>query len=268
MQVIVTDWSGATGQLTTSWTVAPSSASPVISAEGIVNGASWQSGGLITPGEIVTIFGSGWGPSTLQVASVVNGELQQTVAGTTLFFGNMAAPLLYVSESAVSAIVPSLFQLSDGVEVASNGGISKAVPARVALAVPGIFTYPISQQAAALNQDFSYNSDIPAARGTYVSLYVTGVSGIFFYNNAEYFDFGGIPPSNPWAMPGNLVLVQFGDNAPVPASFAGLTFPGVAQVNAYIDANAPTGDAVSVRVITRLPSLPDTISPAATIRIK
>jgi len=59
VKVIVTDWSGETGQLVSSWDVAASAAPPVISAAGIVNGASWAAGG-VAPGEIVTIFGSGW----------------------------------------------------------------------------------------------------------------------------------------------------------------------------------------------------------------
>jgi hypothetical protein len=45
VQAIVTDWSGESGQLTSSWTVAAAGAAPTISAAGIVNGASWNGGG-------------------------------------------------------------------------------------------------------------------------------------------------------------------------------------------------------------------------------
>ena len=123
VKVIVTDWSGETGQLVSSWDVAASAAPPVISAAGIVNGASWAAGG-VAPGEIVTIFGSGLGPSTLRTTSYVANELQQTVGGTTALFDGVPSPLLYASGGAVTAIVPLVFGQYICVEVSSSGGIS------------------------------------------------------------------------------------------------------------------------------------------------
>jgi uncharacterized protein (TIGR03437 family) len=267
VQVMVTDWSGETGNLSSSWNVAASSAPPTISAAGIVNGASFAPGG-ITIGEIVTIFGSGLGPSTLQTGSVTGGELPETVRGTTVFFNNVPSPVIYASDSAVTAIVPVVFGASIAVEVASNGGISNVVMADGVNEAPGIFTYANSLQAVAVNQDGSYNLSAPASRGGYITFFITGF-GSCTYNNTQFTDLGGIPPSNPWATPGSPVFVQFGDGTPLQASFAGLTFTGVVQVNAYIDSNAPTGDAVPVRVLfSQDPSFVPPNGTPATVRIR
>jgi uncharacterized protein (TIGR03437 family) len=267
VKVIVKDWSGESGQFTSSWNVSASGAVPAFSAAGVVNAASYGGGGL-APGEIVTIFGSGLGPSTLQTASYVGNQLQQTVAGTTVFFNGVPSPLVYVSASAVSAIVPLVFGNNISVEVSSNGGISNAVTVPATNEAPGIFAYASSSQAVVVNQDGSYNLNSPAPRGTYVTFFITGF-GLCLYSNAEFMDIGGIPPASPWATPQFPVLVQFGNDTPIQASFAGLTFAGVVQVNAYIDSNAPTGDAVPVHVL--FPQDPNFVPPSgspATIRIQ
>lgn len=132
---------------------------------------------------------------------------------------------------------------------------------------PGIFTYPNSQQAVAVNQDFSYNQDTPAAPGSYITFYITGAGGLL-YGNQYYTDIGGVPPASPWATPQIPVLVQFGNGTPAPASFAGLTFAGVVQVNAQIPASAPTGNAVPIQVLFDNLAPPNASSPVATIRIQ
>jgi uncharacterized protein (TIGR03437 family) len=267
VQVIAKDWSGETAQLATNWNVAASSAPPVISAKNIVNGASFLSGGLAA-GEIVTIFGSGLGPSSLQLASFVENELQQTVAGTTVFFDGVPSPLIYVSEGVVTAIVPLVFGQNISVEVASTGGISNAVTLPAVDEAPGIFRYSSSQQAVAVNQDGSYNLNTPAPRGTYITIYITGFGGCA-YNNVQFTDVGGAPPANPWATPNSPVFVQFGNSAPVEASFDGLTYTGVVQVNVYVGASAPTGDAVPVRVLfSQDPAFVPPAGTPATVRIK
>jgi uncharacterized protein (TIGR03437 family) len=266
VQVIVTDWAGATGQLTSSWTVAASGDVPTISAAGIVNGASWT-GGAISFGEIVTIFGNGLGPKTLQKAAYIGNELQQTVAGTTVFFDGLAAPLLYVSDSAVSAIVPPVFGNSISVEVASHGGISNIAMVPAANETPGIFAYPNSLQAVAVNQDGSYNADKPAARGSYVTFFITGF-GLCVYDSAEFTDVGAIPPASPWAYPQFPVFVQFGNNPAYQAAFAGLAWPGVVQVNAAVDWDAPTGDAVPLTVVFHEPSFVPQSGVMATVRLQ
>jgi uncharacterized protein (TIGR03437 family) len=266
VQAIVKDWSGQTGQLTSSWNVAASGAPPVITAAGVVNAASYAGGG-IAPGEFVTIFGTGLGPSPSQTASWAGSELPQTVGGTTVFFNGMPSPLVYVSNSQVNAIVPMVFGQSIGVEVSSLGGISNVVTVPGVNEAPGIFAYPSSVQAVVVNQDGSYNKDTPAARGTYITFFITG-AGVCTYNYAEFMDVGGIPPASPWAAPQFPVLVQFGNDQAYQAAFAGLVFAGVVQVNAYVDAGAPAGDAVPLHVAIQDPSFVAPGGPVATVRIR
>ncbi len=265
VQVIVTDWSGKTSALNTTWNVAASNAQPAFTAAGVLNGASWQSGAT-TYGEIVTIFGSNLGPATLQTATLVNNQLPTTLAGTMIYFDSTLAPLLYVSEGAVSAIVPAGTPPTTSVEVVTNGALSAPVAVPVANGAPGIFTYPNSQQAIALNQDYSYNVDTPAARGTYVIFYVTGLAGFDYPGTSPYY-VGAAPPTNPYVTFPQ-TKVQFGNDPPVVPAFAGLTFTGVAQVNVFIDPNAPTGDAVPIQVVIPNSPGPNITSPVATIRIK
>ncbi len=98
---------------------------------------------------------------------------------------------------------------------------------------PGIFTYPNSLQAVVVNQDGGYSISTPAARGTYITFFITG-AGLCLLNNAEFMDIGGIPPASPWASPSFPVSVQFGGDPAFQAAFAGLPYPGVVQVNAYV----------------------------------
>ena len=71
----------------------------------MVNAASFR-GGAVAPGEIVTIFGSGFGPATLAAAQYADGQLPTSVGETRVLFDGMAAPMIYSSAGQVSAIVP------------------------------------------------------------------------------------------------------------------------------------------------------------------
>jgi uncharacterized protein (TIGR03437 family) len=178
----------------------------------------------------------------------------------------VAAPLIYVSGQQVSAIVPGAPGDSVSVEVATSGGFSNLVTVPTAAETPGIFTYANSSQAVAVNQDGSFNKDAPTALGSYITFFVTG-AGLCNYDSIPFVDFGAIPPASPWALPEVPVFVQFGDDPAYQAAFAGLTWPGVLQVNTLVYSTAPTGDAVPLRVVMHVPS-PGVTSAAATVRIE
>jgi uncharacterized protein (TIGR03437 family) len=66
---------------------------PQIRNECVVNAAS-EVGGAVSPGEIVTIFGSGMGPVDTVFASLSEDRTLPTViAQTRVLFGGVAAPL-------------------------------------------------------------------------------------------------------------------------------------------------------------------------------
>ncbi len=78
-----------------------------VAVSAVVNSASWQRG-AVSPGELVTIIGTTLGPSA-GISGTVDrstGELVSQLAGTTVLFDGIAAPLLYVSATQVNAAVP------------------------------------------------------------------------------------------------------------------------------------------------------------------
>ena len=86
--------------------IAVFSSTPQITSEGVVNAASLLPG-PVAPGELITIFGSGFGPP-----EVVSGELDASglvktkIADTRVIFDGVPAPLLFVQANQVGAVVP------------------------------------------------------------------------------------------------------------------------------------------------------------------
>jgi uncharacterized protein (TIGR03437 family) len=150
-----------------------------ISANGVGNAASYAVGS-VSPGEIVTIFGSGLGPGTLVGLQLDSKGYVSTSLGTTqVLFDGVAAPLIFTWAGQVSAVVPYAVsgKTSTQVQVSYQGQNSNMVAIPVTNAVPGIFTMDASGrgQGAILNQNGTVNSaDNPAALGSYVSVYATG----------------------------------------------------------------------------------------------
>jgi uncharacterized protein (TIGR03437 family) len=146
-----------------------------------VNNAAGFVAGAIAPGEIVSIYGSGLGPSAGAPFSVdsATGMVDTALMGTRVLFGGFAAPILYTSSTQVNAIVPYEIagQSQVAMQVIYQGATSSGTTVPVAAAAPGIFTTSMtgSGQAAAVNQDGSLNGPSnPAAKGSYVSVYFTG----------------------------------------------------------------------------------------------
>ena len=145
----------------------------------MTNAASFLSG-AVAPGEVVTLFGSGMGPATGAAAQLdALGNLANSLAGTQVVFDGIAAPLVYVSDKQVSAIVPYEVakQTTTGMLVLANGGASATLTLSVAATAPGLFTADSSGAgpAAAINQDNTLNgASNPAAVGSVVALFGTG----------------------------------------------------------------------------------------------
>ncbi len=153
-------------------------AAPGVTLSAVTNAASNQAGS-IAPGEIVVFYGSGLGPSQLQTYQLgSNGTVPTSVAGTSVSFNGIAAPVLYTSPNQVAAVAP--FELSGpNVQIVIENQNQTVGPLSepIATAAPGIFTTNSSGQgqAVAFNQDLSVNSaSNPAAPGSLISLYLTG----------------------------------------------------------------------------------------------
>lgn len=152
---------------------------PLITSGGIVNAAGYNKG-AVAPGEIVTIFGAGIGPTVLAGLQLnASGNVASTLGGVTVNFNGHAAPLIYVSATQISAIVPySVAGLaSTQLQIQYLGTTSAAMTVPVTDAVPALFTADSSGTGAAaiLNQDNSVNTaGNAAAKGSIVVLFGTG----------------------------------------------------------------------------------------------
>jgi uncharacterized protein (TIGR03437 family) len=212
---------------------------PSITAEGIVNAASFARG-PVAPGEMVTIFGSALGPPALaQAAYDASGFLANYAGETRVFFDNVQAPLVHASSTQVTAIVPYKATASTKVRVEYQLRSSNEVTLPVAAAAPGIFPYPGRTQAVVVNQDRSMNSvSNPAARGEIVTLFATGEG-----QTAPAGMDGKLPLPGNWPAPVGNLAITFG-GVPGEVQFKGVVSAGVLQVNVKVPQTAPAGGAV------------------------
>lgn len=146
---------------------------------GVVSAATF-SGGAVAPGLLVTVFGAGIGPSALTTAQVTSqGTLATTLAETRALFDGVPAPLVYVSATQLSAIVPYSVagKPATSLQVEYRGVKTNTVSLRVADTAPGLFTANSSGKGpgAILNSDNSVNTAANGAPvGGVVVLFGTG----------------------------------------------------------------------------------------------
>ena len=206
---------------------------PGLQPEGVVNAASLRAG-AVAPGQIVSIFGAGLGPSTGIGASFNDtGGLSTLVGDTRVFFDSVAAALLFVRSDQLNVQVPySLAGRSSTVlQVFHKDRATDAITLPVAPSAVGIFTVTGGGgQAAALNQDGSPNSATsPAKVGDIVTLFATGEGQTTPTGQA------GRPSTEPFPRPLLPVSVEIGSHPAEVLFAAGAPgFVGLLQVNARI----------------------------------
>jgi uncharacterized protein (TIGR03437 family) len=227
---------------------------PVISS--VVNGASYLEG-AVSPGELVTIFGANLGPSS-EAQGTVNGDLvSNTINGTQVLFGGIAAPLLYASSSQINAVVPfGVTGSSAQIQVVYQGKNTASSTVPVQPASPALFALNASGggPGAILNQDGSINSDTnPASQGSVVVFYATG-GGV----TSPAVD--GLLISQPYPKQVLPVSVTI-DNLPAQVLYAGPApgiVAGVMQINVVVP---PTAN--PVRFDQVIVTVGDYVSPTA-----
>ena len=219
---------------------------PVVSA--VTNAASY--GSAIAPGQMVDIWGTGLGPSKLAgLALDANGMVSTSLANVRILFDGVPAPLVYVSATQCSAVVPyfGAVNATTHVQVEYQGALSDPLPVPVVATAPGIFTANASGtgQGSILNQDQSINSiSNPAAGGSIVVLWATG-EGLTDPPGVD-----GRPAVGVFPAPVASVSVDIG-GYPATVKYAGAAPgfpPGVLQINAQMSSNVQAGNAVPVHV--------------------
>jgi uncharacterized protein (TIGR03437 family) len=206
---------------------------PVSTQLALVNAAS-QSQGAVSPGEIVTIYGTGIGPASGVTGALdASGLMGNLLAGTQVTFDGVPAPLFYAQASQINAQAPYTIAGENvtQVEVFYQGQLVGALSLPVVAAAPALF--PV-----ALNQDGSLNSSsAPAARGTVVTLFGTG-EGLTNGGNIA-----GQPATAPYPVPTlPVTLTVAGISAQLLYAGEAPNFAGLLQIDAVIPGGfIPTG---------------------------
>jgi len=223
---------------------------PLIFLTSVVNAASLLPG-PVAPGELVTIFGSGMGPTT-GVGVLLNsaGLIDNSLAGARVLFDGIPAPLTFVRSDQINAVTPYEVLGRTFTQLQVEYGALRSAPAALPVAdtAPGIFTLDSSGRGngAILNQDGSVNSTSnPASRGSVVALFATG--------EGQTFPAGvnGKPAADPFPRPIRQVRVLIGgiDAQILYAGGAPGLVAGVLQVNARIPDGVAPGNAVPVSLV-------------------
>jgi uncharacterized protein (TIGR03437 family) len=147
---------------------------------GVGNAAAGALGGHIAPGEVISMYGAKLGPRQgVSAARDGSGRMPFSLAGVQVLFDQIAAPLLYTSESQINAVVP--FAVADRsqvrIRVTYQGVSTDEFGAFVVPAIPEIVRKPWG--AAAVKSDGSINSpDNPALPGSIVAIWASGTGAV------------------------------------------------------------------------------------------
>ena len=162
------------------FTATQAGAVPVISANGVVNAASYAGGG-VSPGLIVTVFGTFLGPQQVVTAQLTpdGKSLTKELKTSQVLFDGVPGAMIYSSASQTSAVVPYSVagKASTKVSVQYLGATSNELTIPVTAVLPAIFTLDQSGkgQGAVLNQDFTLNGPgNAAARNSVIQVFATG----------------------------------------------------------------------------------------------
>ena len=235
----------------------------------IIGNAASGVGGQLAPGEIITIKGSQLGPTTPQVFSQSTLS-QPTLGGVGVNFSGFNGTLLYVSSGQINVTVPYEVagMATTTIVVTYNGVSSAGITQNVASSALGLFTANSTGtgQASILNQNYSINgSTLPAAQGSYISVYATGggqtvpassdaevtpTTSLFPLALSPYVTatIGGknAPVVFAGAAPGFVTgLVQF--NIQVPTGVSGPALPIVITINGSTAVQSQSGTTVAVQ---------------------
>ena len=221
-----------------------------ITAEGVVSAASFI-GGAVAPGEIVTVFGSGFGPADLTPYQLTSDRQSfvKTLGDVRVLFDGVMSPMVYAKDGQLSAIVPYAVAAKPTTELIVEylGVRSNGVALNVTASAPAIFTLDASGKGpgAILNQDYSVNnSSRPARIGSVVQIFATG-EGVTRPAGTD-----GKLAAVPLAVPTLPVSVRIG-GIDARVQYAGAApglITGLVQINAVIPVGVTIGPAVPISI--------------------
>lgn len=181
----------------------------------------------VAPGELITVYGT-----NLATGTQYDPTFPSTLAGVQVTVNNRPAPLIFVSPTQVSALVPfATTEAIASIQVINGGTPSNAVTSYVTRTSPGVYTVPSGGlgYAAALHADYSLvTPESPAQPDEILAVFVTGL--------------GAVMPSVPDGTPGppsssasNAIAAWIGGQ-PASVLFDGLApqLSGIYQINVKV----------------------------------
>jgi uncharacterized protein (TIGR03437 family) len=197
---------------------------------GALNGATFAPpGSPVSPGGILTLFGTGFGTQTMTAPTLPFGT---TLGGIVVKINGVAAPIFSISPKQLSVIVP--FGTASGpatVAVSVANVASNTIEVNVAATAPGIFTLTQNGLGDAAVRHANYvvvDANSPAVQGEVVLLFLSGMGA----TSPAVVDGTAAPGKEPFARVSSPVVVTL-DGIPCTVSFSGLapTLAGLYQMN-------------------------------------
>ena len=232
---------------------------PVVADGGVLNAASFARGQAVSPGGLISIFGSDLASRLAQAGSI---PLSTEMDGVTVSINNVAAPLLFVSPQQVNAQFPFNAMANPNASgtatlVVRRGSASASTQVQVQPLSPGIFTTQSGVgQAIAINGDGSLTAPAgsipglatqPTRVGGVIVIYATGLGEV-----SPTIPSGTAPvyQPNPQLHSTTTVPTVLVGGVEAKVLFSGLSpqFAGVYQLNVEIMPGTPTGNAVPIRI--------------------
>ncbi len=156
-------------------------AAPAISANGVVNGASFQPG--VAANSWVTIQGTNLAAQMDDWShSIVNGALPTSLDGVSVTMGGKPAYVYFISPGQLNVLAPDVPAGPISVTVTTAAGTSTAFSTTASAYGPAFFLWPGSQ-VVATRQDYTYaakagtfagSTTVPAKPGDVLILWATG----------------------------------------------------------------------------------------------
>jgi uncharacterized protein (TIGR03437 family) len=242
---------------------------------GIFNAASGAS--TLEAGSWVTIIGTNFAAAAnTWDSAIVNNVLPTTLGGVTVAIDGRPAPINFVNQTQINALVPATPNLGNLSVVVSNAtGSSQPATAVLVNVSPGLFAFPQNQgrYAAAVVMDsatsFEYlapagllgasTQSRSAKAGDTILLFGTGFGPTTTPLNPEMVASVAYPLAHTSGdIRAPLAQVTIGGQ-PATVQFCGIVSPGTYQINATVPAGVPSGDqALTVALLTG-PSVPQTL---------
>ena len=224
-------------------------APPHVPDGAIVSSASFDPDLPLSPGTLVTIFGS---DLSLDEAAAPALPLPLQLGGTSVQIAGRALPLLFASARQVNALVPYelLANTSQQLIIRRGGTISHPSRVELATAQPDVFAFASREGIVVDLAGRLVTVDNPVAPGDFIVIFAAGL--------------GAVEPVSPLAFAAGSVTVTIG-GLPAPVFFAGLTpgFAGLYQINALVAEEAAPGDAVPIVI-----QVGDAVSRSVTIAVR